>query len=142
MMTRDQVSELLRSIEDGPSTARERQLALLVRQLQSQHDFAFASWQQAIKRSGRLSADLEVSRARSRELDEVIASLTVVRPSEPKVDRRSIGVHDARTVINKGASIPPKFDVESARTRIHKHSGGALVIGAPLARGTRPGSKA
>lgn len=140
MINEIQIQKLISEVEAGPSTPRERMLLTALKQACVQHDFAFDSWQRAVKRSGRLSADLETSKtelvvatSRTRELTEVIETLTQTAPNPMRVRPSDVGVHEAKTVVNKGAAIPPKFDAdrladEHQRTRIHRHSGGAYVI--------------
>lgn len=127
------VDELVDNQHTIAATPRERALAKEVlrlrhecKRLQSQHDFAFASWQQAVKRSGRLSAELEAS--------TIARAQTVPVPRAQGSGSYIFGefaapeVHDARTISNAGAAIPPRFDEESAGTRVFRHAGWALVI--------------
>lgn len=158
MINQDKIQKLIDQVEAGPNTPRERQLVVALKQVTVQHDFAFDSWQRTVKRSGGLSADLEVVTKRTKELEGIIAKLLSERSTKEDVfaqgtnasdiargpTRPSLGpdVHTARTTINKGATIPPKFDSdrladEHQRTRIHRHSGGAVIIGNAPALRTR-----
>lgn len=104
MISRARVTRLLGEVARGPSTQRERELALALEQLKVEHEFAFAQWQQNVKRASRLSMEL--------------AQATLVE----------LRAEDAKTRVNAGARVPPKFDEETAKTRYFRHSGGALVV--------------
>lgn len=102
-MRRDELDKLIAQVERGPATPRERLMAHALKQIASQHDFAFSSWKQAVKRSGHLSSELGPTR--TAQVDRTIVEL---------------GVHDAKTVVVPHA--------EETKTRVFKHSGGAFVI--------------
>lgn len=152
------LDRLLQELEGGNAefgvfgTERERVLERENRRLlaenarlRSQHDFAFRSWQEAVKRSGRLSADLEASRIPTVELARGTGAVASPARPQPPARPRSEGdyetfdlrvtrnIHEQATVVNLGTRVPPRFDPETAGTRVFRHSGGALVI--------RPGRK-
>lgn len=53
------------------------------KRLKAEHAFAFRSWQQAIKRSGRLSADLEEARETNEAKTRVAPYKTIVSRKPP-----------------------------------------------------------
>lgn len=100
----DDIDHLVTQVRRSSPTPREQRLLLAIERLRVEHKFAFESWQAAVKRSGVLSAEL--------------AQATTVE----------LRAEDAKTVVNAGARVPPRFDPEEAKTRFYKHSGGALVV--------------